>query len=437
MSKVGRSDEEQPGGYRWYVVAILFVIYSLNQLDRSVINILGQSIKEELHISDLQLGLLTGTSFALFYSIMGLPMARIADRFHRVNLITIALTAWSLLTAACGAAGNYAALFLLRVGVGVGEAGGTPPAQSLIADYFSHQKRSTAIALFNSGVALGTFMGFLIGGYVNQWWGWRAAFVVAGLPGVLVAVLFRLTVKEPVRGAVDGLQDAAKDALPLGETLKRLFSRKSYFLIVAAATCSIGVMFVAAAWLPPLFIRLHGFNSAQIGGWLALCTGLGGGLGSFFGGFIADKLKKKTEMAEIYIPAIGALLTFPSLLVVTLAQDVNIALVGMGCLFLFGYVWIGPTSAMIHRVAPVRARGLAIGFMLFFSNITALAFGPPLIGAFSDGLAASYGPQGLRYALAFASISSLLSAAVYLLGAARYYKQDLATNADPRAHVMG
>ena len=419
--------------YNWYVVVVLLVIYSLNQLDRSVINILAESIKRELHISDTELGLLTGTSFALFYSLMGLPVARLADRTHRVNLISVALLAWSGLTMACGLAVNYTSLFLIRMGVGIGEAGGTPPSQSVIADYFPHARRSTAIALFNSAVALGTFLGFLMGGYVNQWWGWRAAFLVAGAPGLIMAVVLKLTVKEPVRGRIDGLEEAAKASPPLGQTLKRLLARRSYPLIVVAASCSIGVMFVASAWLPPVFIRLHGFKSGLIGGWLALCSGLGGGLGSFLGGAFADHLKKRSPLAEIYVPTVAALLTFPSLLVTVLARDTTVALVGMGALFTFGYIWIGPTSSMIHRVVPVRSRALAIGFMLFFSNITALAFGPPLIGAASDSLKGTYGPDALRYALACASVLSIASAAIYLL-AARHYRADIVTNSDPREH---
>jgi predicted MFS family arabinose efflux permease len=411
--------------YDWYVVVVLMVVYALNQLDRSVINILGEAIKRDLSISDTQLGLLTGTSFAVFYSLMGLPIARLADRVHRVNLVSLALLVWSSLTFACGFAVNYVSLFLIRMGVGIGEAGGTPPSQSIIADYFPHQRRSTAIALFNSAVALGTFLGFLMGGYVNQWWGWRAAFLVAGAPGIAVAVLLKLTVKEPVRGLVDGLQTEAQAMPPLGETLKRLFGRRAYFLIVVAATCSIGVMFVATAWLPPLFIRLHGMTSGQIGGWLALFTGLGGGLGGFAGGALADRLKRRSPLAEIYVPATAALLTFPCLLLAVYARDTGTALLGVAGLFAFGYVWIGPTSAMIHRIAPIRSRALAIGFMLFFSNITALAFGPPLIGALSDGMTAQHGPDALRYAIACASVLSLVSAGLYLLAAGRY-RADLA-----------
>jgi predicted MFS family arabinose efflux permease len=420
-------------GYSWYVVIVLMVIYSLNQLDRSVINILGQAIKTDLKISDAQLGLLTGTSFAVFYSLMGLPAARLADRMHRVNFITVALLLWSGLTVACGFAVNYVTLFLVRMGVGVGEAGGTPPSQSIIADYFPHRTRSTAIALFNSALALGTFLGFLMGGYVNQIWGWRAAFIIAGAPGIVVAIILKLTVREPVRGLVDGLEQAALATPPMGEMLRKLFGRKAFFLIILAATGSVGITFVGGAWLPPLFIRVHGFNSAQIGGWLALFTGIGGGLGSFFGGWLADRLKRRWALAELYVPLAGALLTFPSLILTCLARDTGLALVGLALVYAFAFLWIGPTSASIHRIVPVRSRAFAIGFMLFFSNITALAFGPPIIGAISDHLTPTYGPDALRYALASASVLSLASAAFYAWAATRY-AADVATNDDPASH---
>ncbi|MEY4933437.1 MAG: hypothetical protein RLZZ403_1757 [Pseudomonadota bacterium] len=428
----GAAGEEAGTAYRWYVVTMLLIVYSLNFLDRSVINILGEQIKRDLLISDTQLGLLTGTSFALFYSLLGLPISRLADRVNRVRLIAVALTLWSGLTAASGLAMSYAQLFLVRMGVGIGEAGGTPPSQSVIADYFPHAKRGTAIALFNTGVPLGTFLGFLVGGYVSQAAGWRVAFFVAGIPGLLVAVVLWLTIREPVRGAVDGLAKAAERMPPLGETLKRLFGRPSYFKLVCATTFSIAITFIGGAWLPSLFIRLHGFTAAEVGGWMALFTGIGGALGSFGGGAIADYLKRWWPRAEILVPAIANALAFPAFLLAALARDPTLALVGLAGVFSLGYVWIGPNSAMIHRVVPVRSRALAIGFMLFFSNITALALGPLLVGVLSDFLAADYGRESLRYALVAASFTCLAGAGSYLW-AGRHYLRDAEVNADPGA----
>jgi predicted MFS family arabinose efflux permease len=425
-------DSEVSKAYCWYVVIVLLLIYSLNFLDRSVINILGEQIKRNLAISDTQLGLLTGTSFALFYSLMGLPIARMADRVHRVRLVAVALLLWSGLTAICGATTSYIQLFVARMGVGIGEAGGTPPSQSIIADYFPHARRGTAIALFNTGVPLGTFLGFLIGGFVSQAYGWRVTFLVVGIPGVLVALLLYFTVREPIRGSSDGLQEAARDVPPLGKTLKKLFGRPSYFKIVCGASCGIGITFIGGAWLPSMFIRLHHFTPAQIGGWMALFTGIGGAIGSFGGGALADHLKRSYPKAEIYVPAIATALAFPAFLVAALARDPAIGLIGMAGVFSLGYVWIGPNSAMVHRVVPIRSRALAIGFMLFFANITALAMGPPLVGALSDALAGTYGPDSLRYALAVASFICVLGAGFYLW-AGRYYLEDARINADPNA----
>lgn len=233
--------------YRWYVVSILFVVYALNFLDRQVINVLGEAIKRDLGISDARLGLLMGTAFALFYSTLGLPFARLADRTHRVNIIAVSLLLWSGFTAACSLAGNYLQLFICRLGVGIGEAGGTPPSQSLISDHFSHQQRALALALFNSGPSVGGFLGFMIGGYAGDWLGWRTAFLIAGAPGLLVAVLLRFTVKEPVRGRVDGLERQGLHIAPLGQTLRSLLRLPSYLWLITGSSFAIFSVYVAGA----------------------------------------------------------------------------------------------------------------------------------------------------------------------------------------------
>jgi predicted MFS family arabinose efflux permease len=402
---------------------MLLAIYALNFLDRQVINVLGESIKRDLHISDARLGLLMGTAFALFYSTLGLPVARLADRTHRVNIIAVALVLWSGFTAACGLAGNYLQLFLCRLGVGIGEAGGTPPSQSLISDYFPPPQRALALALFNSGPSVGGFLGFLIGGYAGDWLGWRTAFLIAGAPGLLAALLLKLTVREPVRGRVEGLERHGLRVAPLGETVRSLLRRPSYLWLITGSSFAIFSVYVAGAWLPSLFIRLHGFSAHEIGRWLALSAGLGGMLGSLGGGVAATLLKRRWARGELWLTIVCCALVSPLLWVTVRSHSTRIALAAMFLLYVFAWVWIGPTSALIQRVVPIRARALSVGCMLFLSNATALAFGPTLVGLASDALRASRGLESLRVALSWAALAGLIAALSYLM-ASRYVVRD-------------
>jgi MFS family permease len=414
------------------VLLLLLALYALNYLDRQVINILGQSIKSELRLSDLQLGLLTGTAFGIFYSLLGLPIARLADRFSRVKIITASLTLWSTLTAACGFAQSYTQLFALRLGVGVGEAGGTPPAQSLISDFFPATRRGTAMAIFNTGVPLGSFLGFLMGGFLNDSVSWRAALLVAGIPGLILAPILLRFIPEPVRGSADGIPvSASAPRQGVREAVRGLLDRPSFIWLILGGTFGIFIIYVTNTWLPPLFIRLHGMTARQVGGWMALSIGLGGALGALTGGALADKLKRRFARAEIWILMTSTALTAPAMYVAVTARNVNVALGSTVILYVLGYVWMGPTSAMVQRVAPVRTRALATGIQLFVANITALAFGPPLVGLASDVLAPLAGVQSLRWALAGASVFALFGTLAYWL-AGRHICRDSARNLSSR-----
>lgn len=412
-------------GYTRWVLFLLLALYGVNFLDRQVINILGQSIKTALGLSDLELGLLTGTAFGIFYSVLGLPIARLADRRSRVKIITASLTLWSLLTAASGLALSYLQLFLIRLGVGVGEAGGTPPAQSLISDYFPEDRRSTAMAVFNLGVPIGSFCGFLFGGFMNDTLGWRWAFILAGLPGLLLALAIRLTMREPPRGHADHPRSEVAGAeVPLRQSLRGLLERRSFIRLVLGGTFGIFIVYVTNTWLPPLFIRLHGLTAEQFGLWIALAIGPGGAIGALGGGYLADRLKARYPRAEIWLLVTSTALTCPLMLATVLVRSTTGALLCMFIMYMVAYVWMGPTCAMVQRVAPVRSRALATGIQLFVANVTALAFGPPLVGLASDLLAPSAGVQSLRYALAGASLFALGGTAVYA-SAGRYLPKDL------------
>jgi MFS family permease len=412
-------------GYSAYVLTLLALLYTLNFLDRQVINILAESIKRDLGISDTELGLLTGTAFGIFYSVLGVPIARLADRWSRVGIISFSLFLWSLLTAASGFAHNYVQLFLMRLGVGIGEAGGSPPAQSLISDYFPYSRRATAMAIFTLGVPLGSFFGFLIGGIVDDLWGWRVAFFVAGAPGLILVLLIKFTLKEPIRGQADGVPAEAQGELPpLGPTLRGLFARKSYFRLLMGGTFGILIVYISGAWLPPFFIRVHGMSAGEIGAWLALSVGLGGAIGSISGGWLSDRLRHRYARPEIPILAISTALTCPLLLLTVLSPGLPLALTGLFLLNLFAFVWIGPTSATIQRVVPIRSRALAVGIQLSVANIISLTFGPPVIGYISDLLRPEYGAESIRYALAIGSFAAFGGTAYYL-SAGRYVLDDI------------
>jgi MFS family permease len=357
---------------------------------------------------------------------LGLPIARLADLYSRIRIISIALALWSALTAACGFAQNYVQLFLMRLGVGVGEAGGTPPAQSLITDYFPQEQRTLAMAVFALGLPFGSFCGFLLGGILDAGWGWRTAFVIAGLPGVLLSVLVAFTLKEPPRGMSDVGSAVLPDQLvpaPLQVSLAEIFARRSFIRLVLGGTCGIFIVYVTNAWLPSFLIRLHGLDSAQVGGWIAFCVGVGGLIGSLGGGWLATHLKSRFARAEVWMIATSTLLTAPALLWTLFASNTRSALAGMFVLYALSYVWIGPTSALIQRVTPIRSRTLAAALQLSIANVIAMLFGPPSIGYLSDRLQSLFAVESLRYALAATAIVSVLGAAVYL-SAGRHLLRD-------------
>jgi MFS family permease len=425
MPTVARQPVESGKAYSAYVLALLAMLYTLNFLDRQVINILAESIKRDLRISDTELGLLTGTAFGIFYSVLGVPIARLADRWNRVNIISFSLLLWSGLTALSSLAQTYVQLFLLRLGVGIGEAGGSPPAQSLISDYFPYTRRATAMAVFTLGVPLGSFFGFLIGGIVDDLWGWRVAFLVAGAPGVILVLLIKFTLKEPLRGRADGVHHESPGELaPIGPTLRGLFARRSYIRLVLGGTFGILMVYISGAWLPPFFIRVHNMTAGEIGTWLALSVGLGGAIGSIGGGMLSDRLRRRHPRPEIWILAISTALTCPLLLLTVLSENLSLALVGLFFLNMFAFVWIGPTSATIQRVVPIRSRSLAVGIQLSVANIISLTFGPPIVGYISDLLRPEYGAESIRYALAIASVAAFGGTACYL-AAGRHVLSDI------------
>lgn len=403
-------------GYSAWILILLTAAYALSLLDRQIINILAESIKRDLAISDAQLGLLTGTAFGLFYATLGVPIASLADRTHRVNVLSLSLLVWSAFTGACGLASGFTHLLLARLGVGVGEAGGTPASMSLLSDYFPYDRRATALAILSMGMPLGTAIGFGFGGFLEGAVGWRNALLLASLPGIVLAIVIKLTLREPARGGADLTSDRtqAPDRASAVKTIMQLLRLPTFLRTVSGGACAVFVVYVSNAWLPPYFIRVHGMSVADVGLWIGGSVCAGGTVGVLSGGVIADRLKSRVPAAELLVPAASTFLAIAALTGLLLSHDRATALGCMAAMYIFGTVWMGPTSSIVQRVAPVRSRSLATGVQLLIGNMVSLTLGPWLVGALSDHFGRTMGVEGLRYALLCVPVIGLLGSLFYL-----------------------
>ncbi|MFN4296680.1 MAG: spinster family MFS transporter [Brevundimonas sp.] len=490
---------EKPG-YRYYVLAILVLVYMLNFLDRQIIGILAAPLKAEFGLSDSQFGLLGGIAFASVYSTLAIPLAWLADRYSRVWIMTGALTVWSGFTALCGVAGSFGQLFLFRMGVGVGEAGGVAPAYSLVADYFPPHQRARALAVFAFGIPLGTAAGTLVGGVLAAQYGWRTAFIVVGLIGVLVAPLLRLTVRDPKRGATDIARPvpvegapiqrapsasdrvgriAARIMLGLGAgalglaaltqfaglglgnplviafagglavvigisvwiarvTASHVIPKKSFWLLALGAASSSVCGYGVAGWLPLFFMRSFDLTLLQTSWYYAGIALIGGVLGIWMGGAIADKLAKRGKGAYPLTPAIAFLISAP-LFIAAMNSPWIIGLVLPGggsqaqqltlafLIFLIptglNLAWLGPITAAIQNLVPAAMRSTASALFLLINNLLGIAVGFYYFGWMSDLLAPTFGDESLRWAI-YTGMGFYLLASVLLIGASRTLRHD-------------
>ncbi len=413
--------------YRNYVLFILFLTYVLNFLDRQLMTILLEPIKQEFGASDTAMGFLTGFAFALFYATLGIPVARLADNWSRRNVIAIAVTVWSGMTALCAAAATFWQLALLRIGVGVGEAGGTPPSHSLIADYFPPEQRSTAMSLHATGTQFGVLIGMLGGAFIAEAYGWRMAFVVFGIPGLLVGLLIALTVKEPLRTQV---------ATPgsMWEDIRGVWQLPGFLLISCAGALTGLAGYGLGAWSPSFLIRTHGLSLMEAGLMLGLTGAIGGILGAIIGGVLCDRFSQSDLRWQLWFPSLGALLSAPFMFAFVMwpeAQawtlgDITIP-VAMVFMLLGGIIsafWIGPTYAAIQNLAPDHQRTQASAVFLFMFNLIGLGLGPLIIGILSDSLAPQLGTDSLRYAMA-SGLGAVLLGGVLFWRAAPLYRAHL------------
>jgi MFS family permease len=399
-----RSEFTASPAYRQYVIWLLFAVYVFNFVDRQILSILIEQIRKEFHFSDTELGLLSGLAFALLYSTLGIPIARYADRHNRVNVIAISLFVWSLFTAITGQARSFTHLLLARIMVGVGEAGCSPPAYSLISDYFEPKRRATALSIYSMGIYAGIFVGFLVGSEIAQRFGWRAAFYVVGLPGVLLAVLLKLTLREPPRGFSDPGRAVALEPPPVRLVLSTLWAKPSFrHLSLAAALHSFvgyGVNGFNAAFLQ----RSHGMGLVEVGRWLALIAVVGGVSGTYLGGWLSDRYanRNQDQRWQLWVPGISTILNVPLALLTYTLPDKYLILCLMIPTGAIGTMYLGPTFAITQTLVGIRERALAGALLLFIINLIGLGLGPLLTGVFSDAFARSFGGDGMPEAAAVA-----------------------------------
>lgn len=404
-------------GYRRYVLVVLTLVYALNFIDRQILVILQESIKLDMGLSDTQLGLLTGFAFAIFYVTVGIPIARWADVGNRKNIISLAITVWSGMTALSGLTQNFFQLLLARIGVGVGEAGGSPPAHSIISDYYPAQQRGTALSFYSTGVYVGILLGFLIGGWINHAFGWRMAFFVVGVPGFLIALLVKLTIREPVRGQSD--TNAHTGSVTFKQTMATLLKLRSFRYYAIGAGLAAFTSYGIGNFMPSFLIRTHGFDSLQVGTSLALITGIGGAIGTFAGGYFADKLGRRDMRWYLWVPAIPAIISVPFILMAVFSDNSQLAL---GFLFfstMTGAFYLGPSIAITHTLLSpsMRAMGSAVLFLIL--NLIGLGLGPLFVGVVSDALTPAYGTESLRYSMAITSLVGIASAICFAIAANR------------------
>ena len=399
------------------MLLLLLLAYIFNFVDRQIIGVLAVPIKAELDLSDRQLGLMGGIAFAIFYSTLALPIAWLADRKSRIAIISASVAVWSLFTALCGFAQNFWQLFVARMGVGIGEAGGVAPSYSLISDYFPASSRARALAFFSLGIPIGSALGIYFGGWIASSVDWRTAFIVVGLAGIPAAILLKLFVPEPQRGATDAvLSDAAP---PFGEVARTLARNPSFWLLsFGAASCSIlgyGLIF----WLPSFFARSFGLELSQIGWFYGSIVLVGGVLGTWLGGVIADRLGPARPGAYALIPAIAFLIAAPTYAAALFAPSLAVGWVLFVIPQMLGLAWLGPVLAAIQLLVPSNMRATASASFLLINNFIGIGFGIWVFGEMSTRMAAAYGDQSLRYSVLYGLGFYLVSATFYLLAARR------------------
>lgn len=417
--------------YRWYVLAILTGVYTFNFIDRQILVILQEPIKADMGLSDTQLGLLSGFAFAVIYVVAGIPIARWADKGNRRNVVTVALIVWSGMTALSGLAQSYYHLLMARIGVAVGEAGGSPPAHSMISDIFRKEERATALSIYSMGINFGGLIGLLAGGWIAQYMDWRIAFFVVGIPGIIYALLLRFTVQEAPRGFAEKIT-RHEEAPSMIETAKVLLTRPSFRHMAVASGLHAFIGYGAANFGPSFFVRTHGLELGVVGTWLA-AAGIFGALGTFLGGYVTDKMMLKDERWYLWVPALSTIGTLPFSLIIYNTPWAMLALALTFVTNLTFSMYLAPNLALAHSLVGLRMRAMSSAVLFFILNIIGLGLGPLVVGMVSDLLEPTFGNDSIRFSLMIVVVIANIWCVFHYWMASKHVRADLARSPNHEA----
>lgn len=415
--------------YSYYVLCVLVLIFILNWMDRMVLSILLVPIQQELQLSDTAMGFLSGFGFSVLYIVATVWIARYSDSHNRRNLVALSVTVWSVATSLCGAVTGFGQLLLARAVVGVAEAGGGAPTYSLISDHFEPRRRALAMGIYSGGIYLGIMLSFLLGAFLAERFGWRATFLMLGPPGLLLALVLRFTVQEPLRGRFE--PPSLRSDEPMPAVLRFLWQQRAYLAAAGGLTITAVTQGAYAVWVPALLIKVHGLSLTEVGMKLGLVLGVAGGIGTFAGGALSDWLSVRHPSIRLYFPAVVTLLTTPFFALFCLAPDLNVALTIYAIGTFISAMHFGPAFALTQNLARPSMRGLATAIVMVTTAVTGQGLGPLLTGVLSDAFRDSSGLESLRYSLAIMAGFATLGALMFAYGA-RYVAADMerATGAD-------
>ncbi len=395
-------------GYAWFVLIVLVAVYGANFADRYIFIIMMEPIKRDLHLSDTQLGLISGLAFSAIYSVAGLAVARWADLGNRRSIIAAALAAWSALTALCGLTNSFFQLLIARMGVGVAESACSPPAYSLISDYFPQRMRALAFSIYSVGLSVGLAVGFILGGWIGEHFGWRAAFIAIGIPGILLAILTRVSVREPQRGTSDsGAVDATRYSTRAAAAY--MLKRPSFVAYMLGSSLFAFAGTALDSWAPLFLMRVHGLPEGEVGLWTGILGSIAGLTGAVTGGWLADRLSVRNLRWNLWVALAGVALEIPSTLLFLFATTHTVPLFYFASVFLDA-VYMPPTIAITHALMPLRMRALASAVLLLGYNLIATAGCNFVIGYLSDRWEFSLHVDSVRYAMAITQLAAVAGA---------------------------